>query len=73
LDHIVIESLFTGFELYRAGMPSIFMSLSLNITAKYQITEMTFEWKYPVIPNMFARDTYPSGIELINRMHKSNI
>jgi hypothetical protein len=46
----------------RAGMPSIFMSLSLNITAKYQITEMTFEWKYPVIPNMFARDTCPSGI-----------
>jgi hypothetical protein len=42
----------------RAGMPSIFMSLSINITAKYQITEMTFEWKYPVIPNMFARDTH---------------
>ena len=48
----------------RAGMPlsCIFMSLSLNITAKYQITEMTFEWKYPVIPNMFARDTYPPGM-----------
>jgi hypothetical protein len=43
-------------------MPSIFMSLSPNITAKYQIAEMTFEREYPVIPNMFARDIYPSGI-----------
>jgi len=31
------------------------VSVSLNITTKYQITEMTFEWQYPVIPYMFAR------------------
>jgi hypothetical protein len=49
----------------RAGMPSIFMPLSLHIAAKYQITEMTFEWEYPVIPNMFARDTNPSRITIL--------
>ncbi len=33
------------------------MFLSLDITAKPQITEMTLEWKYSIIPNMFARVT----------------
>ena len=36
-------------------MPSILMFLSFNTTTKQQITEMTLEWKYSVIPNMFAR------------------
>jgi len=33
------------------------MFLSLDITAKTQITEMTLEWKYSIIPNIFARVT----------------
>ena len=41
----------------RIRMPCMLMFLSLDITAKPQITEMTLEWKYSIIPNMFARVT----------------
>jgi hypothetical protein len=41
----------------RIRMPCMLMFLSLDITAKTQITEMTLEWKYSIIPNIFARVT----------------
>ena len=57
VDMILIAASCCSLLNIRIRMPCMLMFLSLDITAKPQITEMTLEWKYSIIPNMFARVT----------------